>query len=296
MDTVLFNMDTNRMSSSIQKMEKSYPFLSQVLFEQMLELDSLRLEQGVKSFINAYRPIYKASEKINAPIVVQAELEKLFQRVKYYFPAYILPQKIIYFIGPLEGFSNTIGEDYMAIGLQLYLGQNSPWYQSEQIQKLYPTYTTRNFTISSISVNAAKNLLEDISPLPLPSGTLITEIVEAGKRQYLLKKLLPKNPEEQLYGYTKKQWESVLSEEEAFWNYLIKMNLIYSKDPEIVNNFLDQGPFSEYFGQEIPRNVGQFIGYKIVESWMNQQKNKNDLKSLLAKPAQLLFAQSNYHP
>lgn len=96
--------------------------------------------------------------------------------------------KIIYFIGPLDGFGNSIGADYMAIGLQMFLGDTSSWYQSEQIQKYFPTYMSRNFTPRFIPITAAKNLLQDIAPNSNLTQGLIIEMIEMGKRQYILKK------------------------------------------------------------------------------------------------------------
>ena len=58
---------------------------------------------------------------------------------------------------------------------------------------------------------------------------------------------------------------------------------------------LVEAPYNDYFGEDIPGNVGKYIGYTIVKSWMNQQdvKSKNDLNRLLKTPAKTIFDQAD---
>jgi hypothetical protein len=298
LDQVLFNMDTLHLKDSLLEMNTPYPFLSEVLLKQMLAIDSGNSEAALLSFLNAYRPIYLAVQKLNAPAVAHPQLQTLFKNLQYYFPAYPLPKKIIYFIGPLDGFGNSIGSDYMAVGLQMFLGDTSSWYQSEQIQKYFPPYISRNFTPRFIPITAAKNLLQDIAPNSMVTRGLIIEMIEMGKRQFILKKLLPEANDADLFGYSASQFSATMKAEQDIWSYLLKMNLIYSKDPKVARQLLSEGPFSLYFGNEIPGNVGVLIGYQIVNSWMEQQSelDQSNLIALLKMPAEKIFAESKYKP
>ena len=298
LDQVLFNLDTSHIKDTLLGMNPRYPFISEVLLQQMLAIDSSNIEAALLSFLTAYRPIFTAVQKINAPVSAHPQLQTLFKNVHYYFPAYELPKKIIYFIGPLDGFGNSIGADYMAIGLQMFLGDTSSWYQSEQIQKYFPPYMSRNFTPRFIPITAAKNLLQDIAPNSNLTQGLIIEMIEMGKRQYILKKVLPENNDADLFGYSASQYAATIKAEQDIWNYLLKMNLVYAKDPKVASQLLNEGPFSLYFGNEIPGNVGIFIGYQIVKSWMEQQseKEQSNLIALLQLPAEKIFAESKYKP
>lgn len=298
LDQVLFNLDTSHIKDTLLGMNPRYPFISEVLLQQMLAIDSSNIEAALLSFLTAYRPIFTAVQKINAPVSAHPQLQTLFKNVHYYFPAYELPKKIIYFIGPLDGFGNSIGADYMAIGLQMFLGDTSSWYQSEQIKKYFPPYMSRNFTPRFIPITAAKNLLQDIAPNSNLTQGLIIEMIEMGKRQYILKKVLPENNDADLFGYSASQYAATIKAEQDIWNYLLKMNLVYAKDPKVASQLLNEGPFSLYFGNEIPGNVGIFIGYQIVKSWMEQQseKEQSNLIALLQLPAEKIFAESKYKP
>lgn len=298
MDEVLFKMDTAQIKDSLLARNNRYPFISEVLLKQMLAIDSSNSETGLLSFLNAYRPIYTAVQKINAPVSAHPQLQSLFKNLHYYFPDYPLPKKIIYFIGPLEGFGNSIGSDYMAIGLQMFLGDTSSWYQSEQFQKYFPPYISRNFTPRFIPITAARNLLQDMSPNSNLTRGLIIEMIDLGKRQYILKKILPKTNDADLFGYSAAQYAATTNAEQDIWSFLLKMNLVYSKDPKVTSQLLSEGPFSIYFGNVIPGNVGVFIGSQIVKSWMAQQseQDQSNLIALLQMPAEKIFAESKYKP
>ena len=298
MDSILFNLDTLHFDQSVTALKTTYPFVQQVVGEQMLGLDTAHSNEGLIRFIRAYYPIYKEAARLNIPTVIHPQIESLFTRVQFYFPHYTLPKTIIYFIGPLEGYGNTIGEHYMAIGLQLALGANSQWYQSEQIQKIYPPYMSKDFRAEAIPVFAAKNLLQDIAPIDQRQQNLIIQIIEAGKRQYILKKILPTLNDALVFGYSEAQYKGATEEESNCWNYILQMNLLYSKDPTVIRNFLQEGPFNTYFGSEVPSNIGVYIGYQIVHAWMKEQSRNGtvDLSVLLSKPAEQLFAESKYHP
>lgn len=298
LDQVLFNMDTLHIKDSLLGRNTRYPFISEVLLKQMLAIDSGNSEAALLSFLNVYRPIYTAVQKLNAPVIAHPQLQTLFKNLHYYFPTYQLPKKIIYFIGPLDGFGNSIGSDYMAIGLQMFLGDTSSWYQSAPFQKYFPPYISRNFTPRFIPITAAKNLLQDIAPNSRVTRGLIIEMIELGKRQYILKKILPATNDADLFGYSAVQYEATMKAEQDIWRFLLKMNLVFSKDPKVATQLLSEGPFSLYFGNEIPGNVGLFIGYQIVRSFMEQQpeQDQSNLIALLQMPAEKIFTDSKYKP
>jgi len=65
----------------------------------MLAIDSGNSEAALLSFLNAYRPIFEAVQKINAPASAHPQLQALFKYLHYYFPAYPLPKKLFILLG-----------------------------------------------------------------------------------------------------------------------------------------------------------------------------------------------------
>ena len=147
-DKDLFSIDTNNASSSLTRLQKSYPyFLNDFLYNILASPPSPdSVMQKVKMFIHDYKPIYDSSQKTFASLdKTTNEIKHGLQFVKYYFPDYKLPMQLITFIGPVEGYANVLTSSGLAVGLQLYLGKDFPVYHSEFISEVYPDYQSRRF-------------------------------------------------------------------------------------------------------------------------------------------------------
>ena len=302
MDTALFQLDSLELLQNRDALQKKFSFLKESFIPNILSLDTHQTQNQIDaelySFIKGYQPIYSETQKLNLASLAQPQLQQLFTYFHYYFPTYHLPSKIIYFIGPLEGYANTMGEDYMAIGLQMYLGASSPWYKSSKIQGIYPSYISQRFTPPFIPILAAQNLWMDMqgSSTFSNSNNLLQEMVQAGKKITILQKLLPQNNIENILGYSPAQWQQIQASESDIWKYILKMNLLFSKDPKLLKNMMEDGPFNIYFGNDIPSNVGTYIGYQIVQAWLKKQsvEKQDDLQYLLRVPISQKWEQSAY--
>jgi hypothetical protein len=120
-------------------------------------------------------------------------------------------------------------------------------------------------------------------------------MVEIGKRQYILSRCLPNASDTLLLGYTSNQLKAIEDNKGDIWTFLSSQNRLFSVDPSLTAAILVEAPYNDYFGEDIPGNVGKYIGYTIVKSWMNQQdvKSKNDLNRLLKTPAKTIFDQAD---
>lgn len=292
-----FTMDTIQVAKSIEKLFKKYPLFSEDYFTYIITAHPQKDTLAIKAFYKAYMPVYKDAKKVNAINTAAPHLQEAFRRVQYYFPNYKLGKKIILFIGPLESYGNIITKEGVAVGLQLYLGANAPWYYSEQIQTIYPSYISRRFSPIYIAVNSVQNILNDIVPLNVASGNVMHHMIEEGKRQYILNKCITSVPDTVLMGYTAKQLASLESEEANIWTYFLKQNTLFSKDPNEVRAVMQESPYSDLFGEELPGNTGKYIGYKIVTAWMEKREQKNiEFEALLKTPSSIIFETSKYKP
>ncbi len=293
-DSAFFAMDTLNFESDLVKLVQAYPQFSADYFNRILMLSSKKEAKKILAFYKAYLPIYQATTKVQASIKATPEITDALKRFHYYFPAYNLPTQIIYFIGPLETYGNVVTKDGLAIGLQLYMGAESSWYYSEQINTIYPTYISRQFAPEYIVVNSIQNILNDYDVLEMNGKQLIEQMIEIGKRQYILGQCIPTATDTLLLGYTGNQLKAIQENKGDIWTFLSSQNRLFSVDPNLTSAILREAPYNDYFGEDIPGNVGKYIGYLIVESWMNQQKgkSKNDLNRLLKTPAKTIFDQA----
>lgn len=297
-DQDFFLMDTNNVATSLNALQKNYPaFLNDYLYNILgLPPQQDSVVNKLKLFIRDYKPVNDSVQKQFAFFNdEQQQITKALQFTKYYFPDYKIPQNVITFVGPLEGYGNVLTTSGFAVGLQLYLGKNFSVYHSDYINEVYPDYRSRRFEAVYIPVNCMNNVVEDIYPQKTGSQPLIEQMIELGKRLYVLDAFLPETADSLKTGYTQTQLEGCYDNEGLIWNYFLQNNLLYVSDPSTTRDYISDAPTTQGLGTASPGNIGQFIGWQIVKKWM-EEHSKTTLPQLLQTPSKQIFEEAKYKP
>ena len=250
----------------------------------------------VNGFIKAYRPVYDSAEKIFKDFSpYEKEIKKGLQFVKYYFPSYKVPSKIITYIGPADGYGDALSDNAFIIGLQNHLGKNFYLYKSTLVQETYPEYVSNRFEPEYIAVNCISNILNDLYPEKTDDKPLVNQMIEKGKRLYLLSKFLPAAEEYQLIGFTKKQLEESYIQEEIIWNLFVKNSYLQLTDKNIIKNYIGDSPKTPELGEGAPGNIGSFSGWQIVKKYM-QKNAATTLQQLINLDAETILQNAKYKP
>jgi len=295
-EEAFFAIDTTQLEASVNTLNQQYPGFATDFLSNILELMPQRETADLKSFYKAYQPLYQSSTAI---FKKQSEefntVKNGLQLVKYYFPEYTLPKKLITFVGPINSFATILTEDAIAIGLQLYMGKDHPLYTSEQGQILYPGYVSRRFEPAYIPVNAMNAIVMDMYPGQHFGKPLIAQMVELGKKIYLTDHLLPSTPDSLIIGYQQKQLDACYANEKNIWAFFVQNDMLYKTDPQLIREYITDGPFTNAFGKDSPGNIGQFVGWQIVKKWAAKNKGIS-MDSLMKKDPVQLFEETRYKP
>jgi hypothetical protein len=296
----LFSLDSTAFAAQLDQLEAKYPSFGENFLTTILNTDPKwpadSTANYVRGFVNAYRPVYDSTKKVFADFSpYEKEIKKGLQFVKYYFPAYHIPNKVITYIGPLDGYGDILSDDAIIVGLQHHLGKNFSLYKSEMVQQTYPEYLTDHFEPGYIAVNAMKNIVLDIFPEKPDDKPLVQQMVEKGKRLYILSKVLPGTEEYKLIGYTAKQLKDCYEHEQAIWDLFVQNNLLQTIDNNVIKNYIGEGPKTQELGDASPGNIGSFSGWQIVKKYMGKNGNVT-LQQLMSTDAETIFEQAKYKP
>lgn len=291
-----FKIDTNKIDTSLDSLNIKYPsFLKDYLYNI---LGAIPQPDSVVKYVELFKRDYQnvnaiAQKKFSSFTIYQKQIQNGFQYLKYYFPNYKMPTTIITFVGPFDGIANAITASGVAIGLQSYLGKDFVAYQSQYIRDVYPTYKSRRFEPEYISVNCMKGIMDDMYPYKGTAQSLIEQMVENGKRLFVLDALLPETADSLKTGYTQKQLDGCFANEKNIWSFFVENNLLYEVDPNLIGLYVNDGPGTPDLGSSAPGFIGQFVGWQIVKKWMNKNKDIS-LPELMKKNAKNLFEESKY--
>jgi hypothetical protein len=296
----LFSLDTVNYTANLEKLIAKYPSFGENFVSTVLGADpqwsSDSMAMYVKGFTQAYKKVFDSTSVVFKDFSpYEAEIKKGLQFVKHYFPAYKIPDKIITYIGPLNGYGDILADDALIVGLHLHLGKNFTLYHSELVQQTYPDYISNRFEPEYIGVNSLKNIVLDLYPEKLEEKTLVQQMVEKGKRMYLLSKFLPAAEEYKLIGYTKEQLKEAYSREKFIWDFFIQNSLLQSIDENQIKNYIGESPKTQELGDALPGNIGSFTGWQIVKKYMNKNPEVT-LQKLMSTDNDTIFQNAKYKP
>jgi hypothetical protein len=296
----LFKNDTIILLNKIEKIQADYPSFGENFFATILNVDPKWGADTTKSYVNGfistYKPIFDSTQKMYSSFdTYQQEIKKGLQFTKHYFPNYKIPNQIITYVGPLDGYGDILSDDAIIVGLHHHLGKSFSLYQSEIVQQVYPSYITDRFTPEYISVNAMKNIVNDIYPEKLEDKSLLQQMIEKGKHLYILSKILPKTKEHLLIGYTKEQLKDCYEHERVIWDLFVQNNFLQTIDNNVIKNYIGESPKTQELGDASPGNIGSFAGWQIVKKYM-QKNAATTLQQLIQLDNEEIFNQAKYKP
>lgn len=244
--------------------------------------------------------------KINDPIFkeLNVEVEKQFpdnskfkdgldmmvSRVKHYFPEEKTPRVITLVNEVLIDKKAFYTNDLILISLDTYLGKNHKFYEP------FAEYQKANLEPNQILPDLVTNFAFR-KIVPSQDKTLISEMIYFGKLHYLKDVLLPEIPNYQKIGYTETQEKFCIENESQMWSYLVNEKLLYDNNIKNYQRFIEDGPFTKFYleiDRESPGRVGQWLGWQIVKSYM--ENNDVTLDQLLKTEPTVLFNKSKYKP
>jgi hypothetical protein len=300
-----FKTDTASIITGLQGIQAQYPDFFNAYTEKILGIEGNgEAAMAINSFIFSYRSLYDSAQLLFSDFsVYESQIKKGLQYVKYYFPNYKLPSTIITFIGPLDASYKTsfglqgdiLTANAIGIGLQLHMGKDFSFYKSEQGMQLYPSYISGRFEPGTIAVNAMRNVVDDLFPEKLDEKPLVQQMVEKGKRLYLLQQFLPEAAGHLLIGYTAEQFKQAMEHEKEVWNMFVKNGTLQSIDENIIKNYIGESPKTQELGDASPGNIGSFAGWQIVKKYM-QENDTTTLQQLMVLDADALFQAAKYKP
>ena len=226
------------------------------------------------------------------------EFEKAFQYYKYYFPERQVPD-IYTFISEYGIqrfiFSDENGKDALGIGLDLFLGGDYPYAQFIPNNPAFSQYLIRRFNEDHLVKRSMGALVEDIIG-ENPGATLLEKMIHNGKKLYILDKLLPYAADSIIMEYTAPQLEWVEDNQVEMWAYLLKEDLFYESDINKINKLVNPSPNAPGMPDEAPGRTANYLGWKIVEAYMNRQQNYFIQDLVLEEDAQKILNISKFKP
>jgi hypothetical protein len=300
-DRDFFSMDTLQLPAAIDNLNRKHPAFSKNYFEYYTPLTRLLAgglspDAVVRKYLKDIKPLYDSvAPRFKNLDWLEKELSLAFRYTKHYFPFFKVPAvyttvEALNPDDPEEIFGAIYYRDTLSISLQMYAGGNFSGYDPER----YFDYLRRRFEPEYITRNAMRTIINTMFP-EKSSLSLVNQMVEAGRRLYVLDKLLPDVAPEIKLGYTKTQYKDCIANEKLIWSHFINNHLLYSEEPSMNREYVGEAPFTKELGTDSPGNIGAFTGWQIVKKYMKKHGDL-PLDELLKADLAEIFSEAVYKP
>lgn len=221
---------------------------------------------------------------------INKELNQAFRYFAYYFPQWPVPN-IYYYHG---GFNQSIiaSDSILGIGLDKYLGTNYKYYTKLALSQ----YMRQKMRSEYIAVDALRFYISGLFSFPFEQDNVLSRMIYEGQIQYILKQLFPEKHDTILFGFTEKQLIWCEKSERSMWRFLIDKKKLFSTDLLEIKRYTSDGPFTTTFPRESPARAAVWIGYKIVQQYMNNSPNTTLNQLIQINDYQKIIQISAYDP
>lgn len=290
-------MRTKPMAAQAGVLQKKYGVFYQDFIERVLQAGSTRDTNYFEALRNIFRSADYLSLKQEVDAVYpdlngqDAELTDAFRRMRYYFPKINIPQFYAYFSGFRA--QTSIGNNYIAIGLDQFLGAGSKFYPA--IVEEFPRYVSRRFTPQNIAPRVVEAFIrEDLCPEKDEDKSLLSKMVYNGKVMYMLDKVLPDAPDSIKIGYTAKQLNWAGDFKPQTWAFILQEDLLYETDFLKIQKYTNEAPFTPGLGEhnESAPKLGVYTGWQIVRQYMDKHPEVTLIQLMADNDAQHILNES----
>lgn len=294
-DTDLFSLNPDSLNSQIDLLNMQYPEFLPIFTEHIIGIGQVKdpntgvyLKQFVKDPVIV--DVYSKTAILYEDFSIYAE--QIAEGIAEYQKKTDSPANID-IIGFISGFNQSFVamESALAIGLDNYLGADCQFYR----QLSLPTYIINKMSAEFLVADAVRAWIQsDLEGISKPK-TVLEHIIFEGKILYAATKVLEKQQKLKVFGYSSDQIAWCKDHEKTMWEYMVQNEMIFSSDALMIQRLSKEAPFTRDFGSDSPPRAGAWIGFRIIEKYMD--KNKTGLEELLFKlKASEILAKSAYQP
>lgn len=299
-DQEMSRLDPDNLGSKIPALEKKYGIFYTDYISGMLNLGD-PADSGYFSNLRTvlrnpdYKELNKAvQQKFPTLNKTEVELTQAFKHVRYYYPEQKIP-RIISFI---SGFTvqTPIGNNYLGIGLDMFLGADSKFYPA--LRQSIPMYIAKKFTPENITPRVIETFAREEMFPEDDNISLLHEMIHNGKILYFMDAVMPDLEDSLKIGYTSEQLEWAKTHEENIWAFFLDQNLLYETDYLKYQKYLNDAPFTPGIGErnESSPKLAVYLGWQIVQKFMDKNPNVTLQQLMEDNDAQKILNRSKYKP
>lgn len=221
---------------------------------------------------------------------LKLQFTNAFRNIKYYYPDFN-PPKIQTVISGIDA-DLFVSDTLIIVSLDHYLGREGK-YRPKMYDYLLRKYDPEDIVPSCILIYG---ITTNFNNTNLADKTVLADMIAYGKSFYFAKHMLPCVPDSTLIWYTAPEIKGARENEDLIWARFIQDKVLYSTSMIEKRNYLGERPATIQVGEKCPGRIGQWVGWRIVQQYMQKHPEITLPQLMSDNDAQKIFKESNYKP
>ncbi len=221
---------------------------------------------------------------------LEAQFEEAFTNLKYYYPDFV-PPRVETIVNGLDT-DLYVSDSLIIVGLDSFLGHGAK-YRPNVYEYLLRQYNKENIVPSCMLIYGISNRFNKTDN---NDKTVLADMIAYGKSFYFAKRMLPCVPDSIFIWYTPEEMRGARNNQDLIWARLVQDEVLFSTSHVMKQKYLGERPKTLDVGPECPGRIGQFVGWQIVNAYMDE-KPDTTLPELMSEPSGAkIFRDSKYKP
>lgn len=221
---------------------------------------------------------------------LKAQFNEAFSNLKSYYPDF-KPPVVKTVISGLDS-DMLVSDSVIIISLDFYLGKSGK-YRPRYYEYLLRRYEPEDIVPSCMMIYGIDGRFNKTN---LSDKTVLADMIAYGKSFYFAKRTLPCVPDSIFMWYSAEELGGSRKNEDLIWARFVQDKVIFSTSMIDKRNYLGERPFTLQVGEKCPGRIGQWVGWRIVESYMKAHPDASLQELMGISDAQMLFRESRYKP
>ena len=285
----IFSLEPKNLQKELKDLQAEYPVFLNGDLNDTVRFKGFRaflMDTVLQQLNNESRRIYPDYAPLN-----QA-LNQAFERFHYFFPGEKVPDVYTYISGLDYEHRIQYFDNKLIIAIDLYLGSDYGEYKKLGL----PDYVIRHFDKAFLLRDCLYNMGQGQIYQDRIGDKLLDAFINEGKLLWFVHLMIPEIDLNILFDYSPAQLSWAKDKESMVWAFLLENEMLYAPNPEFKMKWINDAPFTSYFGPDSPPRLGMWIGYRMVNDFMNKNP-KIQLRELMQMyDAQKILKKSHYKP
>lgn len=301
---IILNLKVNRLEQEQSKLTdvtkahqflKKYPSFTQLMLKRSLPSQDILEDMLVKMANDPQNQelLIACQQDYQDFSDVERKLLSNFKHIKYYYPDFNINEVNTFSGGLTSGYDLVINEQSLFIGIDHFLIDKEKFRPNPQI---FHNYILKFYNRENIAIKVSQLLSQKYNAYDGKDQSLLANIIFYGKAYFFVKSMNPTEKNPLIIEYSEKEWNAAEENDHIIWDHFVKKELFYTKDKKLISKYVDPRPTTGEVAEACPGRIGQWLGFKIVESYMKNNPDVSLQDLMVETDSRTILHKSKYKP